>query len=132
MKPTHVADCGHVIPALPDGHVGGTGYATAADTGKTMCYQCAADDERLAMLKDGKATLYISRSADNRWVISNWTSNASISYAAFNITKSHGYGFGRQYDVVTGRFYGPDGKLWAFRNAGDNQIARCKRLKDAR
>lgn len=126
------ADCGHIIPALPDGHTGGTGYGKTRD-GKTRCYDCCALETQESMRADGRAVLYVgSRYANGHTgiAITDWP--GKLRFDAFNITKSEGYGFGTRYQITSGRFRGPDGKLWAFRNAGDNDIARCKRLKDAR
>lgn len=130
MTPSFTADCGHLIPELPDGHAGGTGYGTDM-RGKTRCYECGAKYEAECMVRDGKATLYVIQLDHiGKYKITDWA--GKLEFPAFNITRSHGWGFGRRYPIVTGRFTGPDGKLWCFRNAGDNQIARCKRLKDAR
>lgn len=124
MTPAFIADCGHEIPTLPDGHVGGTGYGVDA-RGKTRCYASCADADRTEMLRTSRTILYFH---DEQ--IINWP--GSLRFDAFNITRSKGLGFGCSYDIVTGRFRGPDGSLWAFRNAGDSQIARCRRLKDPR
>jgi hypothetical protein len=124
MSPAFIADCGHEIPTLPANHVGGTGYGLDAH-GKTRCYACCADVDRAEMLKSSRAVLYFHNQQ-----ITNWP--GSLRFDAFNITRSEGRAFGCRYEIVTGRFRGPDGSLWAFRNAGDNQIARCRRLKDPR
>lgn len=124
MATAFIADCGHAIPALPVGHVGGTGYGVDA-VGHTRCYACCAEADRAEMLRNSGAVLYFVGSE-----VTNWP--GSLRFDAFNITRSKGSGFGYAYDIVTGRFRGPGGSLWAFRNAGDNQVARCKRLKDPR
>jgi hypothetical protein len=121
MTTAFIADCGHLIPALPDDHIGGTGYGLDAH-GKTRCYACCAEVDRAEMLKTSRAVLYFVNLQ-----ITNWP--GSLRFDAFNITRSRGSGFGHPYDIVTGRFRGPDGSLWVFRNAGDNQIARCRRLR---
>lgn len=130
--PAFTADCGHLIPALPDGHCGGTGYGQYPD-GRRFCYACCALELQESMRNTGRAILYAvdsQASAGRALTIQDWA--GKLNFPAYNITRSHGYGFGTRYEIVTGRFIGPDGKLWCFRNAGDNQIARCKRLKDAR
>jgi hypothetical protein len=123
MTTAFIADCGHEIPALPKGHTGGTGYVVAH--GHTRCYACCAEADRAEMLKRSATVLYIVGSE-----VTNWP--GSLRFDAFNITRSKGIAFGHTYDIVTGRFRGPDGSLWTFRNAGDNLIARCRRLKDPR
>jgi hypothetical protein len=77
------------------------------------------------MLKTSRAVLYLVNMQ-----ITNWP--GSLRFDAFNIRRSGGRGFGYSYNIVTGRFRGPDGSLWTFRNAGHHQIARCRRLKNAR
>ena len=74
-------------------------------------------------------TLYIVQRG-SAWFVTDGAGH--LNFVAYNITRSKGRGFGGQYDIVTGRFRGPDGAIWAFRNAGDNQIARCRRLRDPR
>ena len=119
---TNTLDCGHA----PSEHsTFTTGYGTDSD-GRTHCYDCCANIELKRMIDTGRATLYFSKGEVTDWV-------GHLKFSAFNITHSHGYGFGgTKYEIVTGRFRGPDDKLWSFRNAGDNQIARCRRLKDPR
>ena len=135
MNESFIADCGHEIPALPVGHCGGTGFGRD-EAGKTSCYACCAELERAAMVKTGRATLYLTDStggalddyaARDRMRITDWP--GKLSFHVMDYRKSHGYGFGRKYPIVTGHFIGPDAYVWAFRNAGDMQIARCKRTK---
>ena len=57
MTTAFIADCGHLIPALPDDHIGGTGYGLDAQ-GKTRCYACCAEMDRAEMLKTSRAVLY--------------------------------------------------------------------------
>lgn len=138
--PAFRADCGHTIPALPAGHTGGTGYATTSDN-RRICYECAAVATRAHMLAEGRECLYVvyrprhdTTPAHARegtgWFITDWP--GVLEFPVFNVTISRGCGFGRSYRIVTGRFRGPAGELWTFRNQGDNQIARCRRLKDPR
>lgn len=119
-------DCGHA-PSPHSPHT--TGYGTRTD-GTTACYECCAEVDKASMREHGKITLYF---ADGKWPhspqISNWP--GSLSFIAFNITRSHGGGFAGRYPIVSGRFRF-EGALWTFRNAGDNQIARCRKLKDPR
>jgi hypothetical protein len=124
MTTAFIADCGHSILALPEDYVGGTGYGLDAH-GKTRCYESCAEVDRAQMLQTSRAVLYFVILQ-----IINWP--GSLRFDAFNITRSQGRGFGYPYDIVTGRLRGPDGSLWAFRNAGDSQIARCRRLRDRR
>jgi hypothetical protein len=58
--------------------------------------------------------------------VTNWP--GSLKFPITRIRKSTGAGFAR-YQVTTGNFNGPDGFVWSFRNAGDMDIARCKRTQ---
>jgi hypothetical protein len=143
MSYAELLDCGHHnTHALQDrmqrNYSGGTGYGVDPKTGAKSCYACCADHERAAMIRDGRAALYLVQRAEPkegardgvivRHYITDWAGH--LSFRSSFPTKSHGYGFGRRYDIVTGRFVGPDGFVWTYRNAGDNQIARCKRTKE--
>lgn len=132
--PAFVADCGHTIPALPAGHVGGTVYAVQRSSlgDVRICYACAAEHERERMTEDGRAVLYVTQDRVNGGhTVTDWA--GKLAFRAFNVTRSEGRTpCGKRYPIVTGRFTGPDGRLWAFRNVGDNEIACCRRLKDAR
>jgi hypothetical protein len=125
-------ECGH--PPSAHSATQCTGYSTHDVNGKPFrrCYDCSAAGERRHMIDTGTATLYLvsKTPSPSEWHITDWP--GVLDFPAFNMTHSEGRGFGGKYPIVTGRFIGPDGKLWAFRNAGDMQIARCKRLKDAR
>jgi hypothetical protein len=120
------ADCGHAID------VGA--YGTDPDTGRTRCFACCAKIESDRMTATGRAVLYLASYATNdgrRWRITDWPAN--LNFPAYEVIHTIGRGFnGCSYQVTTGRFKGPDGASWGFRNAGDNDIARCMRLKDPR
>jgi hypothetical protein len=122
MTRAFIADCGHEIPALPANYTGGTGYGLDAH-GKSRCYACCGDADRAELLRTSRAILYFVNTQ-----IVNWP--RSLRFDVFNIKRSKGTAFGHRYEVVTGRFRGPEGSLWAFRNAGDTQSARCMRIKE--
>jgi hypothetical protein len=127
MQAEFKAACGHIIPALPAGHTGGTGYAERAD-GSRICYLCAGAEQRAEAQRDGRAVFYLVKSDRDgapRWVITDWP--GTFELPAYGMTHGHGYGFGRRYPIVCGRFT-LAGQVWAFRNAGDNQLARCRAL----
>lgn len=117
--------CGKEIVKNPDSI--GTGYGVTTE-GVKHCYACCADDDRAAMLRDGRITLYLSsiptRRADR---VTNWPGSLSFPVVWWKEGRA---GFGGQ--SVTAYFRGPDGELWSARNQGTfNQIARCQRLKAA-
>jgi hypothetical protein len=126
MNETATLDCGHPPSEHSDFT---TGYGTD-DQGKRSCYDCCAKQERAAMIKTGRGTLYLTSAAANGRMcdfLTDWP--GKLRFQAFNVTKSRGYGFGRRYDIVCGSFVGPDDYIWSFRNAGDMHLARCKRTK---
>ena len=135
---TTCADCGGPFTSPMQQHA-------VTDDGRRICYACAAEHERLAMIATGRAGLYLSKetnvdgsyflAGDARrgyaydYRLTNWSGEASFRIIG-RVRESHGYGFGRRYDVRTFRFAGPDGYVWSGRNAGDMQLARCKRTKE--
>jgi hypothetical protein len=117
---------------------------------RRICYACCATLEKETMIATGRTCLYlvekpaaerlgtIDRTHTRqtmagpyhyRYELSNWPGNAPFPLLG-RVRESHGYGFGRRYDVRTFRFRGPDGFVWSGRNAGDMQLARCKRTKE--
>jgi len=126
------------------------GEQAAHDAGRSLperriCYACSAQLERETMTARGHGALYLSQVAnvdgayflagDARrgysydYTLSNWPGSAGFRLLG-RVRESHGYGFGRRYDVRTFRFVGPDGYVWSGRNAGDMQLARCRRTKE--
>lgn len=132
-KCLEVLDCGH--PIGPHSPIA-TGYGTDPDTGKRICFQCCADLDRAAMLRDGHITLYLSEytggslsvhSNRDRARVTNWP--GSLSFPVHALKRSpRGGGFGSQRTDAW--FRGPDGYVWHAINRGDSQIARCKRTKE--
>ena len=118
----------------------------AAAPERRICYQCCATLDREAMTVRGLGCLYlVEKPADEtdrmrrsrrtmsgwqyyRYELTNWP--GSVKFRLTYVNESFGYGFGRRYPVRTFRFIGPDGYYWSGRNAGDNQLARCKRTRD--
>ena len=123
---TKPADCGHMIAAPGPGASGGTGYGRDPVTGKSSCYACCAEIERNAMVHsaNGRTSLYYSHSTHE---VTDWA--GKLRFSAYDIRVGRGGGFGREYDIATGHFRGPDGFVWSFRNQGGNDIARCRRTK---
>jgi hypothetical protein len=97
-----------------------TGYGTDIN-GDKYCYACCADEDRRLMREVGEWTGYLVGGT-----ITNWP--GSLKLPVTHVKHSHGYGFGTHYQVTTGNF-NFEGHIWSFRNAGDMQIARCKRTK---
>lgn len=124
---TELLDCGHE-PSAHDASIT-TGYARTSD-GQRICYACAADRERADMIATGRATLYLvdsQASIGRAWTVQNWPS--SLCFPVTHTRKSaRGGGFGA--DRIDAWFAGPDGYVWHAVNRGDNQVARCRRMKE--
>jgi len=125
MSKPFVADCGHLIPALPENHVGGTGYGRDAH-GATFCYGCGAVNELNAMVRSGKATLYLTRKDHGPWNVTDWPGILSFPVREMRSAR-YGGGFGSQRTDAW--FNGPDGFVWHAVNRGDMDLARCQRTK---
>lgn len=125
MSKEFIADCGHLIPALPENHCGGSGYGTDAH-GATFCYDCAAVRERDAMVSSGAAVLYLTRNGHGPWNVTDWPGKLSFPVREMR-TARYGGGFGAQRTDAW--FIGPDGFLWHAINRGDMDVARCRRTK---
>jgi hypothetical protein len=123
ITPSFIADCGHVIPELPDGHCGGTGYGVDAN-GKKSCYECCAKEEREFMIANGSTTLYLTKRDNGMWNITDWAGKLSFNVREIR-TSRYGGGFGSQRTDAW--FIGPDMHIWHAINRGDMQIARCRR-----
>jgi len=117
-----ILDCGHV----PSPHSEcTTGYGRDHE-GKTLCYACCAQMDREQMIRDGKASLYLSKRDDGTWVI-NWP--GSLLFPVTYMKEWRGWGFGGWYPVQLAYFTGPDGKEWSIKVQGDQQLGRARRLK---
>lgn len=99
-------------------------------TGRTCLYLVERPaEERLGTIDRPHVRQTSSGPQFYRYELSNWPGNATFRIIG-RVRESHGYGFGRRYDVRTFRFVGPDGHVWSGRNAGDMQLARCRRTKE--
>lgn len=110
-------DCGHGPSKHSDFT---TGYGISSD-GKKHCYECCATRERDAMIKTGKATLYLTDKG-----VTDWPGKLQFSVVRKN-TGSHNIARVR-YDVW---FIGPDKHIWHGVTYGDfTQICHCNRTKE--
>jgi hypothetical protein len=88
------------------------------------CFACCGQTDCLRMIETGKAVLCLSKEADG-WKITNWPGTLTIKPS--HVRKMN-HPFTRQAYIAYFRFNGAD---WSAKNIGDNQIARCRRLKAA-
>jgi hypothetical protein len=114
-----------------DGKSGGTGYAVTRDDA-AICYACASENERAAMVATGKATLYLTGipafglkpKPGERLAVGDWTGGIKLPVRGHSIGR-HNIAR-RRYDVW---FTGPDGNPWRGVTYGDNtQICHCRRI----
>ena len=119
------------VKDIPD-H-GGTGYGVNRQ-GRKVCYECCALQDRAAMLKTGKAVLYLSTDSNpvipghNRVVgkVSNWP--GTLSFPIYGVRKGNHNIAGVRYDV----WFTVSGENWHGTQYGNNtQLIHCKRIKTA-
>lgn len=111
--------CGHEPTA--DSFTPGYGEDTR---GNRYCYACCADRDKAAMIRDGRATLYLSK-GESGWIISNWP--GSLRFGVRATRRGRHNMAGTRYDAW---FIGPDLAPWHAVQYGENsQIAHCKRIK---
>ncbi len=120
----HCDDCGqdktHDIP----GGTGGTGYGTDGD--KKVCYACCAKRDTVSMSTAQKFTLYFVNTAQG-WRVQNWP--GTLSFVAYGVTSERKPGKVRRYAFW---FTDSNGQRWQGTNNGNNQIARCRRVRQRR
>lgn len=114
---TEVLECGHE----PSEHAAfTTGYGRDKD-GNRHCYECCAKNDREAMIRDGRATLYLTDKGITNWPGSLRFRHGPIREGRHNIA-------GSRYDTW---FAGPDGFTWHAVQYGENtQICHCKRTRE--
>jgi hypothetical protein len=101
------------------------GYGWSHDMARRICYACCGDNDRVDMLREGRATLYLSKNARG-WRVTNWPGSLEFRVDSGAVHKLR-HPFTR--DARIAYFRGPEGATWSARNIGDSQIAHCRRLK---
>jgi hypothetical protein len=118
-------DCGHG----PSEHeTFTTGYGVDAQ-GHKHCYACCATNDKASMVKDGRATLYLTiDKATGAATASNWP--GSLRFTVGHVKTGRHNMAGTRYDVW---FAGPDAKVWHGTQYGENtQILHCRRATAGR
>jgi hypothetical protein len=124
--------CGATFPIPPAGG-GASGYGYDATNDTFLCYACCADDDRAAMVRDGKLGLYLTHRISDKpdriveYTVTNWP--GSLRFPVTYHRAWRGRGFGGGYPVELAHFTGPDGKTWSIRVAGNSQCGTARRLK---
>lgn len=114
-------DCGHEPTIIGDG-IFGAGYGVDAN-GKTWCYQCCADLNRLQMLETGDIWLYLT--GETQPEVINWPGTLRFK-TAITWRGKHNWGL----EITFFRFIGPDGAVWSGRLIGNNsEMVHCRRTK---
>jgi hypothetical protein len=119
-------DCGHPVSPAP-GDIG-TGYATSAKTGKTMCYPCADASEREAIKTADVFVAYVSA---DRKRITTWTGGELAEVTSHVLGKkirtSEGWYRVRAVTAVT-----PDGAEWYGRGSDNADVITIRRKKGSK
>lgn len=147
-RPTHCHECRAELPQCVDG-AGAAGYGCGIEQdvparvllslgagplkageritrAPAVCYACCGAHDKAEMIETGRAVLYLSKRPDGTWHIGNWPGSLSFP-VRHNYVRKGSHNIARtRYDAW---FIGPDGKEWHAVNIGDNQIARCRRIK---
>lgn len=101
------------------------GYARDGNDNR-ICYDCCGDLELSAMLRTGRATLYLTKTEEKHgasfWYVSNWPGtlrrSCHVNVGRHNIA-------GKRYDA----WFTLKGQKWHGITYGDNtQICHCKRI----
>jgi hypothetical protein len=126
LERTGLCTCGHPpTPQAKDSCTTGYGYDSR---GRTYCWTCCATRDRAAMLKEGKAVLYLTAkgpSGIEDWTAGNWP--GSLTFPVHHVKEgSHNW---RNVQRIDAWFVGPDGNTWHGINLGDSDILRCKRTQ---
>lgn len=87
------------------------------------CHPHGAERIRKEMHDTGKGTLYLTKDDQQEWLITDWPGEIKIKPTAVSRGR-HNIGKDR-YDA----WFKLDDEKWYGVNIGDNQILRCKRLK---
>lgn len=138
------AMCGAAFPVHPPGYCGGTGYAIKPD-GARICYPCAGADVRAAMVRDGRAVMYLTidearapRDSAGRldpsgynpahWCLTDWPGTLRFALAECWPYR-HPFSGSRRGGIAF-RFRGPDGAMWHGRHDSATYdivtVRRCK------
>lgn len=121
-----VLDCGH--PPTNDGPLS-TGYGTDR-AGKTFCYACCAENDKKAMIEDGRACMYLVSNKDHRsnvvYNVTNWLGSLKFQVYHHRVGKHNIAG-----SRIDAWFKGPDGFVWHAKQYGTmSDICHCKRTKE--
>jgi len=123
MTTFYCSYCKRTLP-MPANSIG-TGYGVMRN-GHKICYACAGKRDEKSMLKDGRATLYLTEDRERGgYKVINWPGSLSI-HPFYHKEGRHNIA-GVRVDFWF-RFHG---QLWHGVRYGHNtEIAYCKRIKD--
>jgi hypothetical protein len=101
-----------------------TGYGYFGKSKRKVCFECCGKREARAMVRTGKATLYLVKRKDG-YHVTNWP--GSLDIRAGSVTQG-------RHNIARTRldaWFTFAGALWHGVNIGDNDILRCRRSKAA-
>ena len=102
MTDDTILDCGHT-PSEHGPHTTGTAHTP---DGREICWQCAGNEERAAMIESGNGTMYTTKK-DGKWRVTNWPNTLSFPIGTIS-TGRHNIA-GKQVHFW---FRGPDKAIW--------------------
>jgi hypothetical protein len=116
-------DCGHTIPELPAGHVGGTGYGIDSE-GRKHCYPCCHDHDLARMRTEDTITGYLSSDGAT---IANWPGGVLARVTAEWETSAGG--FARRTKITRVRAIDASGCEWYGRGPGRGMYIRLRKAR---
>lgn len=98
------------------------GYGTTAANHR-ICYRCCADEDRERLRRGEPIALYLNEKTGE---VTNWPGTLRIGVIC--LRRSHGWGFGTRYPIVTFRF-AFEGREYRGKVQGNMDLARCQPTK---
>ena len=102
-----------------------TGYGEDKH-GNKICFACCAKLDQGDMLREGRATLYLSKAENDLWRVTNWP--GSLEFVVSYPRRGRHNIAGQRYDVW---FLGPDNRVWHGVQYGEfTQICHVRRTRE--
>jgi hypothetical protein len=117
---SELLSCGH--PPTPNAEPG-TGYATMRGTEERICYSCADDRERAALLTEHTIGAYLSSDGKR---ITTWT-GGTLMHVTKHTTARVGFGGTTRHYLRATDVHGAHS--WIGTSPGPNMYARMRRAK---
>ncbi len=129
VDPNTPLDCGHPPTPQTKGSIT-TGRATDPDTGKTMCFLCAEEDERQRFATAERYSAYLTKQRPN--VITTWTGAVLAKVTSYTLSPKRYTPTGGHYQTEYVRAEAPDGSRWHGQGRADDDLIHLRRSKSGR